>query len=184
MNSYTRITILRKSWGIAEQEMDGGKVEHARWILERNLHWIAVVETKTAVILSIDTALLGALAVAFSDLTANERTACSVIVAVLAAIPIAASMIYGALAVWPQTDGPPTSFIFFGKIKNWSADRYRAEYRAATDDTFLTDCLDQIHRNAEIACLKYGRIATSMKLAFLSLPLWLVAIGVLVAARS
>ncbi len=93
-------------------------------------------------------------------------------------------MIYGALAVWPQTDGPPTSFIFFGKIKNWTVDKYRTEYSAATEDSLLTDCLDQIHRNAEIACLKYGRITTSMKLAFLALPVWLVAVGMLIAARS
>lgn len=80
-------------------------------------------------------------------------------------------MIYGALAVWPQTEEPPTSFIFFGNIRNWPADRYRAEYSAATDEELLTDCVDQIHRNAEIAFLKYGRIANSMKLALVAVAL-------------
>jgi hypothetical protein len=61
-----------------EQHMDVGKLEHARSVLERNLHWIAIVETKTAVILSIDIALLSALAVAFSDSTDKHTTWCLV----------------------------------------------------------------------------------------------------------
>jgi hypothetical protein len=60
-------------------------------------------------------------------------------------------MIYGALAVWPQTDGSSTSFIFFGKIKKWSAETYRDRLLAATDEELLSDCAAQIHRNAEIA---------------------------------
>jgi hypothetical protein len=164
--------------------MDSGKLEHARWILERQLHWIATVETKTAVILSIDTAMLGALAVAYSDLASGERTAWCVVLTILAAIPLAVSIVYGALAVRPQTDGPATSFIFFGRIKDLSIDKYRSEFVAANDDALLKDCLAQVHRNAEIANHKYKRIGSSMKLAFVGLPIWLIAVAVLVAARS
>lgn len=164
--------------------MSAEKLEHARWILERNLHWIATVETKTAVILSIDTALLGALAAAFCALSSSERTAWCIVVTLIAAVPISASIAYCARAVWPDTDGPPVSLIFFGRIKNWKADDYRAKFFAASDETLLTDCLDQVHRNAEIACLKYGYISLSMKMGIVSLPFWIIAIGILVGSRS
>nr|PZN75032.1 MAG: hypothetical protein DIU57_18600 [Pseudomonadota bacterium] len=164
--------------------MSNGKLDHARWILERNLHWITAVETKTAVIVSIDTAMLGALAVALGDVAPSERTICLIVISILAALPLALSVIFGALAVWPQTGGPESSFIFFGRIKEKSASDYRDLFRRVTEDDLLNDCLDQIHRNAEIASLKYGRIAISLKLAFLSLLFWVPAIVMLVAARS
>ncbi len=160
------------------------RLEHARWILERNIHWIAAVETKTAVIVSIATTMLGALTVAFSSLDPAERTAWATVFTVLAAVPISISIVLGALAVWPQTKGPPISFIFFGKIKNWSTEEYRTKFLSADEPTLLDDCLAQIHRNAEIACLKYERVTASMKLAFASVPFWIIALAKLVSGNQ
>lgn len=164
--------------------MDMERIEHARWVLERNLHWIASVETKTAVILSVDVAMLGALAVAFSALEPVERTAWCTVLSVLAALPNAISITFGALAVWPQTDGPPTSFIFFGKIRNWSAVEFERNFLASDYSALLGDCLAQIHRNAQIAHIKYGRVTSSMKWAFVSISPWLIALVTLVNANQ
>ncbi len=45
---------------------DPEKLAHARWVLERNLHWIAAAEVKVGIVIAIDTGLLGALASALS----------------------------------------------------------------------------------------------------------------------
>lgn len=164
--------------------MELNRLDYARWVLERNLHWIAAVEAKTAVIVSVTTAMLGALAVAFSPLKLAEISLWTGVVSVLAACFLSASIILGALAVWPQTDGPPTSFIFFGKIKNLSAVEYRESFLASDEASLLGDCLAQIHRNAEIACLKYGRVAASMKCAFISLLPWIIALAKLVSEKQ
>lgn len=160
--------------------MDSSRFEYARWVLERNLHWVSLVEAKTAVVASVDTAMLGALAVAFGALEPSERTAWGILWLVFASVLLCLSIARGALAVWPQTNGPPTSFVFFGKIKAVAADVYRREFLAADDDALLNDLLAQIHRNAEIASNKYTHVTTSMKLAIVSLPIWVIALTKLV----
>ena len=163
--------------------MDINKLEYSRWILERNLHWISVIEAKTGVIVSIDTAMLGALAVAFGGLAPSERSAWAIVAGLCAALPLAVAIGYGALAVWPQIKGPPKSFIFFGKIKKRSVEEYRDDFMGASNESLLDDCLQQIHRNAEIACEKYDRVTSSMKLSFGALIPWVAALAVFVAAK-
>jgi hypothetical protein len=159
-----------------EQQVGIDRLEYARWVLERNLHWISVVETKTAVIMSVDTAMLGALAVVFGALDPAERSAWGILWLVLASVPLCASVIYGALAVWPQTAGPANSFIFFEGIKRLTSSAYRRQFLDANEGSLTDDCLAQVHRNAEIASSKFAHVKTSLKLAVCSLPVWVVAI--------
>jgi hypothetical protein len=159
------------------------RLAYAQWVLERNLHWIAAVETKTAVVISVDLAMLGALGVAFGELAPNEREPWAVAWGFFAAVPLAISMLQGALAVLPQVGGPDRSLIFFGKVALLARDDYSKELQAASEQALLQDCIDQAHRNAEIAKLKYERVTLSLKLALVSIPFWLVAVFKLVQAN-
>jgi hypothetical protein len=156
---------------------------YAQWVFERHLHWIGAVETKTAAIVSIDVAMMATLGVAFCELAPGDRPAWAILISLVAGVALALSIGQAAAAVWPQTKGPDTSLIFFGKVAKLSAETYKAQFVNASDTELLEDCVAQIHCNAKIACAKYGRVAASLKLAFISIPFWLMAIWMLVAAQ-
>lgn len=157
------------------------RLRMAQWILERNLSWISAAEVKTGIIVTIDTAMLGAVAVAFSSLPPVDRTTGAGVAAVLAAIPLVAAIFFAALVVLPRVEGPDTSFVFFGKVakNNEQSADYDVSFRAASTDNFLEDCLAQIHRNAQIASEKFKWVRSSMICTFLAVLPWAVALGML-----
>lgn len=155
----------------------------AQWILERNLHWIAAAEVKTAVIVALDTAMLGALATAFSAVSVGERIVWANVFSVIAAVCLLSALFCTAMSVLPRTDGPPSSFVFFGKIVKRAAADYADAFTRADTSSFLQDLLDQIHRNAEIACDKFRWVRNAMVWSFVALPPWVAAIGCLIKDR-
>lgn len=156
---------------------DQERLSFAQWILERNLHWVGAAEVKTGVIVALNTAMLGGLAAAFS--AAGERTAWANFFSIASAACLLIALFCAAMSVLPRTDGPPTSFVFFGKIvKNSRAD-YVDSFKRASSAAFLDDCLEQIHRNAEIACDKFRWVRNAMMWSFVAVLPWVAAIGCL-----
>lgn len=153
------------------------RIRTAQWILERQLGWITTADSKVGVIVAIQTAMLGGLAAAFA--MANPRTEWALITTVSAAVCSVAALFCTALALFPRTDGPIKSLLFFGCIRKLDAPTYREKLQSATDIDLLVDCADQIHRNAEIAGEKHRWVQNALVWSFLSAPLWVIAIGLL-----
>lgn len=152
----------------------------AQWILERNIHWIGAAETKCGAIVAIDTAMLGVLASAFSGVERVHRTTPAIFWAILAAALLIAGVYCSAMSLLPRINGPVRSFIFFGRIVEKSEAEYRETFHSASEDDFLTDCMSQIHRNADIACEKYRWVRASMRWSFGALLPWVLAVTLLV----
>jgi hypothetical protein len=153
--------------------------EEAKWILERNLHWIAAAEVKVGVLVAIDAGMLGALSAMLGASTPADRPAWAW-VAILPA--------FGALigSVWsvghvllPRVSGP-TSLIFFGSIAKCEVNDYIDQFTKRDAAASLRDCLLQVHRNAEIARDKFAWVRAAMIWAFLALPLWVASLAALV----
>lgn len=156
---------------------DPDRLRLAHWILERNLHWIAAAEVKTGVIVAIDTAMLGALAAAYTAVA--QHVAWANLATTVAAACLLLGVFCCAMVVLPRVTGPSTSFIFFGCIvKNSSAD-YADSFRRASVEKLLDDCLAQVHRNAEIANEKFGWVKAGMWWSFIAMLPWIGAIAVL-----
>ncbi|WP_146176751.1 Pycsar system effector family protein [Chromobacterium sp. Panama] len=152
----------------------------AQWVFERHLAWIAAAEVKVGVIVTINMALLGGLAAAFTTSDSTTRVAWTYLFTLTAAGAAVIGLCCAAVAVLPRTNGPKDSLLFFGPIAAQGSTSFGDRFRQVTDEQLLTDWTDQIHRNAEIAQKKYIWVRRSMLWSFFAATLWIVAIGLLV----
>ena len=159
---------------------DSERLHFAQWVLERNLGWIAAAEVKTGVLVAICTAMLGALAAAFSALQPVERTIWANTMTALSAICLISAIYCAAVTVVPKLSGPKSSLIFFGRIAKQKPPDYYRSFREAKQNDLLDDCLAQIHRNAEIALDKMKWVRNGMLWAFTGILPWIAALASLV----
>jgi hypothetical protein len=165
-------------------EDEPGRLELAKWILERNIYWVGAAEIKTAVIVAADTAMLATLATAFGAVEPSDRTGWPMLFSVVSAICLIAALFCGGMSVLPRTEGPASSLIFFGRIVKLGRPDYAEAFRRADLSALMQDFLDQTHRNAEIACAKYQWVTKAMWWSFLSIIPWILALGVLMSAAK
>lgn len=150
----------------------------AQWVLERNLAWIAAADAKVAIVVALNTAMLGGLAGAFGWADAS-RTLWAYLLSSASAVLTSGGVFCAAMAMFPRTDGPNKSLLFSKPIAQMSLNEYQVAFKAATDEQLLDDWAGQIHRNAEIAKKKFHWVTLSMRWSFLGLPAWAAAIAVL-----
>lgn len=152
----------------------------AQWVLERHLAWIAAAEVKVGVIVALDTAMLGGLAAAFGASDPAARIAWTYLFTLVAAGATVLGLSCAAMAVLPRTNGPQNSLLFFGQVAALKSEYYQRTLSSVSDEQLLADWADQIHRNAEIACTKYGWVRKSMGWSFFAVIPLIAAIGLLV----
>lgn len=146
----------------------------AQWALERQIGWITTADVKVGVVVAIQTAMAGVLAAAYSAATSRSEWAIfSTVIAFACAIGAFAC---AAFALFPRTDGPKRSLLFFGRICELSSDEYSSAIAGATDRDLLEDCAAQIHRNAEIAKEKHRWVQNGLIWSFLAAPPWTIAL--------
>lgn len=159
---------------------DNDRLKTAQWILERNLAWINGAEVKVGVIVAMNTAMLAGLASAYNGALVDSRTAWAYVFISMAVLGLGSSLYCVAMAVLPRLDGPPKSLLFFGRVAKLGLADYIEALRTASDDDLLADWSAQIHRNAEIACTKFGWVRTAMAWSFSAIAPWLIAMFLLV----
>lgn len=142
------------------------RIESARWTLERQLAWIGAAEIKVGALIAIDTAMMGALAAAYSAAPVATRTAWSILLAVVATVTACIAIGCAAMAILPRTKGPQHSFIYFGSIAKMSVSEFTDAYTQLDEIAALKDLLEQIHSNASIARRKFEWVVKSSKWSF------------------
>jgi hypothetical protein len=150
--------------------------------LARLLQWIAAAEARTSVVLGIDTAMLGTLA-----LFAPTPKAWSTAGAAFASLAVGAlglSLAFLAAASFPRTQGPARSLLFFNGIAELGSDEYILKTRSLTSGQYLEDLSRQCHRNAQIAAIKFKWIKLSQMALFFGIIPWTVALFLLYQGRS
>jgi hypothetical protein len=152
----------------------------AQWVLERQLAWIAAAEIKVAVIVAVNTALLGGLAALYGAHKSHSHWA--ILFAASCVLASTAAIYCGAMAVLPRIDDPHTSLLFFGNIIGMTAPDYVLAFISASDTHLLNDFLRQVHRNAEIAAMKYAWVRHATLWSMASAPGWIASVGVFVQA--
>ncbi|CAJ3147465.1 Pycsar system effector family protein [Burkholderia pseudomallei] len=150
------------------------KLATAQWVFERQLAWIAAADVKVGVVVSVDLALLGGLAAAFS--VAAHKTLAGEVFATLAGIGLVIAVICAALATFPRLNGPKQSLLFFGRIADGNADEYVDALLTASEADLIGDWARQIHTNARIANEKHNCVRHAMIWSFGSVIPWLIAL--------
>ena len=156
------------------------RLKFAQWVLERHLGWVASSEVKAAVIVTIDTAMLGALATGYSALQTSERTPWANLLTWLSGGLLVAGLYCIAMAIIPRLNGPKSSNIFFGCICKNAAPDFQDSFQKSSANDLLSDCLAQIHRNAEIARDKFQWVRAGMKWSFVAILPWVAALATLI----
>jgi Family of unknown function (DUF5706) len=93
------------------------------------------------------------------------------------------SLICAAIALWPRTNGPKSSMVYFGCIARDRCEDYVEEFKRKDEAYFLEDLAEQVHRNAVIAQKKICNVGTAMKVAFGGAFFWVVAVALLVMPK-
>jgi hypothetical protein len=154
------------------------RLQTTQWLIERQLGWITAADAKIAVVVAIDTAMVAALAAAYTSAEAVSPWATALSIGAAALVVVA--MACAAMSLLPRTSGPQSSLLFFGTIANSPAADYVAAITDATADQLQADFALQVHRNAEIAAVKHHWVRRSVGWSFLAALPWAFAIGLLV----
>lgn len=161
---------------------ESDRLHMAQWILDRQIGWIVSADAKVGVAVAIQTAMVGALAATYGS--ANQPAVSTLFLAGFALFLSLVSIVCAALALFPRTDGPTSSFIFFGKIAALTREEYVSRLGLVSEGELLSDCAQQIHRNAEIASEKHMHVRHALIWGFASVVPWGVAIWALVSSRG
>jgi hypothetical protein len=152
------------------------RLEHAKWVLERNLGWIAAAEVKAGTISAFDAALLGLLVALYAEHGWGVNRVDRVLAFAATAFFLLMAIYCVAACIIPRTAGPGRSLIYFGCVKSQALSDYDLALRSASEEELLDDCIAQVHRNAEIACEKYDWAKAATLWTLVGAVSWVLAV--------
>lgn len=158
---------------------DQQQVDFTKWLYERTAHWISTADSKIAVVVTLNTAMLGGLAASFAT-TSPPRSAWIYLCVIAAVACIAIAVFCAALAAIPRTTNSRASLIFFAKVAQHSEPDYINLLRSATLADLVDDLSAQIHRNAQIAAEKHSWVRKSLLWSFLAATPFVAAVALMV----
>jgi hypothetical protein len=159
---------------------DKQRIEHAKWVLERTLGWIATADVKVGVVMALDTAMFAGLATAYGASDSSTRTAWAIVALVVASGALFAAVFCAAMSALPRITGPVASNIYFGRIAEKSLEEYNEAFARLDDAALLSDLTTQVHRNAEIATAKHAWVRKSLIWSYVAALPWAASILILI----
>jgi hypothetical protein len=150
------------------------RTQAAEAVLDRLLDWVSKTDTKFALLVGIDTAMLGTLS-GFAS-AARTLSGAHIFVAALAAILLLLSLLAVGIGTYPRTRGPEGSLIYFGCIARKGTYEFKERFRSRTPNQHLDDVLEQVHRNSEIVDRKFGALRWAYYTLLASVIPWAVAL--------
>lgn len=155
------------------------KLAHLRWVLERQLHWIAAADVKAGGMIGAYMALAAIAATLLDSGSSPPQSKMLFLIAGAAMLPA-----FGfAMAVFfPRDSAERSSLIFFGEIASLAFDQYKSRGNAADSEQIKDDLLSQIHANAVIARSKHNYAKASIVWGTVALSVWVG--GVATFARA
>jgi hypothetical protein len=161
--------------------MNAEKAAHAsRDQLNLVLSFFPRVESKSSVLLAIDTSMLGFLAAKAPRL--QEFSTWTGLAAILTVLLLSASIVLLYRGAFPQLSGGHGSLIYFREIANRTEHRFVEEFRAQSEEQYVNDVLGQAWRNSEILRTKFDCLKHAFTFMALAILPWLTTI-VLFATR-
>lgn len=140
----------------------------AKDVLDIVLSFFSRVESKSSVILAIDTAMIAFLAAnsppfkTFSTLLWISSG--------MTVVLITASIVMLYRCGFPNLKGGHSSLIYFREIAKRTEHRFVKEFSEQSDQDYVNDLLSQVHRNSEILSKKFD----DLKWAFASMAVGII----------
>lgn len=150
--------------------------EKLKWILERQLGWIASADAKLTVIGPLPVALLAiSLAGAKDRLTVLNGQDFPFIAATFFLL---ISLYFVGVALSSRLKGPESSNVFFGKIIGQSESDYKKSVLQEEVTEHCNDLAAQIYVNARIANFKHKHVSRAITFMIVAIPFWLTSIAI------
>ena len=142
--------------------------------LTRILSFFPRAETKAAIILGLDTALLAFLVPKFHAFSCFQPW---MLVLFLPVILIGLSIFFLYLSSSPQLNGGHNSLIYFKEVAKVSEEKYIKKFSKQSLTDHINDLISQVWRNSEILSVKFSYLKYSYSLLLVSiLPVCIVLI--------
>lgn len=147
--------------------------EQLQYILDKQLNWIAAADSRLSLVLSLSTAMLGAIAVFATG--PSSWTLLAGIPGAFAIFFLCLSIIFCACASFPRTSATKDSLIFFNGITSRDLTQFKASVKSAQKSDLLDDLLQQCHINATIASIKFSWVKRGIASMLVAMLPWAFA---------
>lgn len=143
--------------------------------LDRLMSFFPRVEAKASVILALNFAMLGVIALNFPIRAFDSPRGCF---GIIAAVLLGVSLFQLYVVFFPHLKpGEKSSLVFFGDIAGMGWRTYHSAIMSVTTDALLEDLTCQIWRNSEILKIKFARTQIAFTFTLLALPFWLLLLA-------
>lgn len=143
--------------------------------LARLLDWIGRYDNRAALLFTLDTAMVGILALRLNSSTNIDYRALFLIAFTLLGISIVGT----AITIYPRLKGPKDSLIYFGSIAKMEKTNFKNSFIARTKSGYLDDLLAQCHINAKILDLKFKVFRISLTVTMVAIIFWSLSLYLL-----
>jgi pycsar effector protein len=159
---------------------DATSLRHAIAQLKLILGFFPRVERALSLVLAIDLALVGTLAV---NAPALAKMNPYLLFAIVPLLFVCASLVEVYRGFFPRLGGPDDSLVYFRCIAARSESRFMDEWLARSDADHARDYLSEVWQNSAILKAKYDRLEKSFVLLAWSLPTWLITLAMFVVTN-
>ena len=138
--------------------------------LEILLEWVGRFDSKSSVVLGIETGMLGVLAA--SAPVPNLWTCIMILLTAPSIVFISMSLLFIYLSNYPRLKGSDNSLFYFGSICKHTLEKYKQEFSKRSAEEQLKDILEQCHRNSEIISKKFYWLRWAYRMLFIGVFPW------------
>lgn len=143
-------------------------IKEAERELDRLLDWISKFDNRAAILFTLDTAIVGTLAL---RLNSSKFTAYNLL-PLPAFILLGISVIGTAITIFPRLKGPQSSLIYFGSVARMEEANFKSSFIRRTKVGYLDDLLAQCHINAKILDRKFKVFRMSLAVSMVAVIFW------------
>jgi hypothetical protein len=142
--------------------------------LDRLLEWVTRFDSKTSVVLGLDTGMLGAIGALAP--AARFWDSLMLVFAILTMFFLSMGLLFVFLGNYPRLKSPNDSLFYFGSACRKDLNQYKQEFCKRVPEEHLQDLLEQCHRNSEILDHKFSYLSWAYVVLFASVIPWAVTI--------
>ena len=139
-------------------------------ILDRQLEWIRASDSKVPPFAILNAAMLAAIATLAPPIECWPSL--WIVVGAVYILALVCSLLSLIYSISPRMGGAKESVIYFGGIGRMSARSYRRSIRRISDESYLSDLIEQCYRNAKIARTKFRSVRVATIAVIISIAPW------------
>jgi len=146
------------------------------------LSFFSRVESRSSVVLAIDTGMAGFLLSSAPPI--RSFSMCMALASGLAIGLLGVSIVFLYFGSAPNLKGGEASLVYFGEIAKHREHKFIEDFKAQDEVNYANDLLGQAWRNAKILTIKFHSLKWAFRFMAFAIPPWLVSLALFAAASG